>query len=135
MKGIGASLINTVMFGLEADTVEYGEWKSGKRSEGATYAIFSFTRKLTQSIGGALGAWALAIGGYLSATATNPNPDQPESAIFAIKFTIGLLPAICAAIAMLIFWKYPLTDKLFRSIRDENEARKIALAAEAAKVD
>ena len=55
IKGIGASLINTVMFGLEADTVEYGEWKTGKRSEGATYALFSFTRKVTQSIGGAAG--------------------------------------------------------------------------------
>lgn len=135
VKGIGASLINTVMFGLEADTVELGEWKSGKRSEGATYAIFSFTRKVTQSIGGAVGAWALAIGGYLSASASNPNPVQPESAIFAIKFTIGILPAICAAIAMLIFWKYPLTDKLFGSIRDENEARKIALAAESVQSD
>jgi glucuronide carrier protein len=38
------------MFGLEADTVEYGEWKTGRRSEGAT---------CTQSIGGALGAAAL----------------------------------------------------------------------------
>lgn len=130
IKGVGASLINTVMFGLEADTVEYGEWKTGKRSEGATYALFSFTRKITQSIGGAGGAWALAIGGYLSASATNPNPVQPESAIFAIKFTIGLLPAICAIIAMVIFWKYPLTDKVFRQIRDENEAKKAELGAD-----
>ena len=91
IKGIGASLINTVMFGLEADTVEYGEWKTGKRSEGATYALFSFTRKVTQSIGGAVGAWALAIGGYIAASATNPNPIQPDSAIIAIKATIGLL--------------------------------------------
>lgn len=45
IKGIGASLINTVMLGLEAETVEYGEWKTGTRSEGATYALFSFTRK------------------------------------------------------------------------------------------
>jgi len=132
IKGVGASLINTVMFGLEADTVEYGEWKTGKRTEGSTYALFSFTRKVTQSIGGAVGAWALAFGGYLSATATNPNPVQPESAIFAIRFTIGLLPAITAAIAMLIFWKYPLTDKLFGQIRDENEARKQALGLEPA---
>lgn len=126
IKGIGASLINTVMFGLEADTVEYGEWKSGKRSEGATYAIFSFTRKVTQSIGGAAGAWALAIGGYISASATDPNPVQPESAIMAVKFTIGLLPALCAIIAMIIFSKYPLTDTLFRQVRDENEAKKAA---------
>lgn len=129
VKGIGASLINTVMFGLEADTVEYGEWKSGKRSEGATYAIFSFTRKVTQSIGGALGAWMLAFGGYLSATSTNPNPAQPDSAIWAIRFTIGLLPALCAIAAMLIFWKYPLTDKIFAQIRNENEARKSEAAA------
>jgi glucuronide carrier protein len=129
VKGIGASLINTVMFGLEADTVEYGEWKSGRRSEGATYAIFSFTRKVTQSIGGAAGAWALAIGGYISASATDPNPVQPESAILAVKFTIGLFPALMAAVAMLVFWKYPLTDKFFSQIRDENEARKLELAA------
>jgi len=25
---------------------------------------------------------------------------------------------------MIIFWKYPLTDKLFAQIRNENEARK-----------
>ena len=126
IKGIGASLINTVMFGLEADTVEYGEWKTGKRSEGATYALFSFTRKVTQSIGGAVGAWALAIGGYIAASAANPSPVQPDSAIFAIKATIGLLPAACALIAMLIFIKYPLNDEKFKQIRDETEARKLA---------
>lgn len=131
IKGVGASLINTLMFGLEADTVEYGEWKSGRRSEGATYAIFSFTRKVTQSIGGALGGALLAFGGYLSASAANPNPVQPQSAIDAIKFTIGPLPAICALTAMLIFWKYPLTDQRFNEIRDENEAKKAALHADA----
>lgn len=132
IKGIGGSLINTVMFGLEADTVEYGEWKSGKRSEGATYAIFSFTRKVTQSIGGALGAWALAIGGYIAASATNPNPTQPDSAIIAIKATMGLIPALAALIAMIIFIRYPLTDERFKQIRNETEARKLAnLEAEA----
>ncbi|MGO4600041.1 glycoside-pentoside-hexuronide (GPH):cation symporter [Terrabacter sp. 2RAF25] len=124
VKGIGAALINTIMFGLEADTVEYGEWKSGKRSEGATYAVFSFTRKITQSIGGAVGAAALAFGGYLSATASVPNPVQPESAVMAIRVTIGLLPALVALIAMAIFWKYPLTDQRFREIRNETELRK-----------
>ncbi|MFW5470844.1 glycoside-pentoside-hexuronide (GPH):cation symporter [Knoellia sp. CPCC 206435] len=124
VKGIGAALINTLMFGLEADTVEYGEWTSGKRTEGTTYALFSFTRKITQSIGGALGAAALAAGGYLSATAEVANPVQPESAITAIRATMGLIPAVAAVVAMLIFWKYPLTDARFREIRNETELRK-----------
>jgi len=127
IKGVGATLINSVMFGLEADTVEYGEWKTGKRTEGASYAIFSFTRKVTQSLGGAVGAWALAVGGYVAATAATPSPVQPDSAIWAIKATMGLLPAICALLAMLVFSRYPLNDETFRRIRNETEARKAGL--------
>ena len=127
IKGVGFSLINTLMFALEADTVEYGEWKSGARSEGATYAIFSFTRKLTQSLGGAATAWALAIGGYVSASAAVAAPEQPESALTAIKIVFGLVPAAAAVLAMLVFIVYPLTDGRFREIRDETEARKATL--------
>jgi glucuronide carrier protein len=124
IKGVGFALINTLMFALEPDTVEYGEWTSGKRSEGATYAIFSFTRKLTQSIGGAATAWALAIGGYVSASAAVPHPEQPESALTAIKVVFALVPAAAAIVAMIVFIRYPLTDKRFREVRDESEARK-----------
>jgi hypothetical protein len=31
---------------------------------------------------------------------------------------------------MVIFWKYPLTDKIFAQIRNENEAAKAAAVAE-----
>ncbi len=121
IKGVGASLINTVMFGLEADTVEYGEWKSGRRSEGATYSIFSFTRKITQSIAGFIAGWLLTGGAYVANA-----PTQPDSAITAMKAGIGLIPAICAGLAMLVFIAYPLNDLKFRQIRDETEARKAA---------
>ena len=126
-KGVGFSRINTMMFALEPDTVEYGEWKTGTRSEGATYAIFSFTRKLTQSLGGAATAWALALGGYVSATAAVAAPEQPESALTAIKVVFGLVPAAAAIIAMIVFITYPLTDQRFREVRDETEARKRTL--------
>jgi glucuronide carrier protein len=122
VKGFGVQLINTLMFALEADTVEYGEWKTGQRAEGATYAIFSFTRKITQSIGGALGAFALAIGGYITKLAADQI--QPESAIIAIKASLGLVPAAAAILAMLCFIKYPLTEKRYAEIIEENDTRK-----------
>jgi glucuronide carrier protein len=65
-----------------------------------------------------------AIGGYIAASATNPSPIQPASAILAIKATIGLLPALAALITMIIFIKYPLNDQRFKQIRDETEACK-----------
>jgi glucuronide carrier protein len=127
VKGFGVQLINTLMFALEADTVEYGEWKTGQRTEGATYAIFSFTRKITQSIGGALGAFALALGGYI--TTLGPGQMQPDSAILAIKASIGLVPAAAALLAMLVFIRYPLTEKRYGEIVHETNARKQALLA------
>jgi glucuronide carrier protein len=130
VKGFGVQLINTLMFALEADTVEYGEWKTGQRTEGATYAIFSFTRKITQSIGGALGAFALALGGYI--TTLGPGQVQPDSAILAIKASLGLVPAAAALLAMLVFIRYPLTEKRYGDIVRETNARKLAALAEPA---
>ena len=63
---VGVLAVNIVVWALEADTVEYGEWKTGVRTEGITYALFSFTRKTGQAVGGALAAYALALGGYKS---------------------------------------------------------------------
>ena len=56
----------------------------------------------------------------------NPNPVQPDSALIAITATIGLLPALAALIAMLIFVTYPLNDQRFKQIRNETETRKLA---------
>ena len=63
---VGVLAVSIVVWALEADTVEYGEWKTGVRTEGITYALFSFTRKTGQAVGGALAAYALALGGYKS---------------------------------------------------------------------
>jgi hypothetical protein len=47
------------------------------------------------------------LAGYIAASATNPSPVQPASAIIAIKATICLVPALAALIAMLIFHQVP----------------------------
>ena len=67
--GIGLGGVNTLMWALEADTVEYGEWKTGVRTEGTTYALFSFTRKMGQAIGGAAAAYTIGFGGYVAQSA------------------------------------------------------------------
>ena len=62
--GAGMALLNNMTWALEADTVEYGEFKTGIRTEGATYAAFSFIRKVGQAIGAAIARYALAWAGY-----------------------------------------------------------------------
>ena len=79
------SAASTPHVGLEADTVEYGEWKTGIRTEGTTYALFSFTRKMGQAPGGAAGAFTLGLVAFNSQAATEGAP-QAASTVDGIQF-------------------------------------------------
>lgn len=124
--GIGMGGVNTLMWALEADTVEYGEWKSGVRTEGTTYAVFSFTRKMGQALGGAAAAFTIGFGGYVAKAST-----QPDSAITAIKIAAGVVPAAVILIALAIMFKYPLTEARFRDMVREVAERRFARHTEA----
>jgi glucuronide carrier protein len=131
LLGIGMGGVNTLMWALEADTVEYGEWKTGIRTEGTTYAMFSFTRKMGQAIGGAAGAFALGFVGFDSAAA-KAGAAQSADAIDGVQLATGLLTAGFALLSVLIMWFYPLTDKVFRQIVSEITARRAQRVATAA---
>ena len=69
-----------------------------------------------------MGAWALAIGGYIAASATNPSPIQPDSAIIAIKATIGLLPALAALIVAASYADFRAALSLGRRVQTTRDS-------------
>jgi glucuronide carrier protein len=121
--GIGMALLNTMTWALEADTVEYGEWKTGVRTEGATYAAFSFTRKVGQAIGQGLVGYALGAVGYQQAQG-GVRAVQTAETLLGIRYTTALLPAAFFLVAMLVMWTYPLTEARFREITHQIRARR-----------
>jgi len=121
VMGAALAAVNSLMFSLEADTVEYGEWVTGVRTEGIVYSVFSFTRKLSQAIGGAAASYALTAGAYSAAL-----PSQPDSALTWIRIATGLVPAVLIVLALVIMHFYPLTDARFTQIVNEITQRRIA---------
>ncbi|WP_417555727.1 glucuronide transporter [Microbacterium sp.] len=121
---LGLILVNMLVWALEADTVEYGEWRTGVRSEGIIYALFSFTRKTGQAIGGALAAFALSWGGYAAGAA-----QQSAHAELGIRAGAGLIPLICSVVAIAVMFFYPLTDQRHREIVAEIADRRERAAA------
>ncbi|MBK8794040.1 MAG: MFS transporter [Holophaga sp.] len=103
---------------MMADTVDYAEWKRGKRIEGMTAAVGGFFMKLAMA--GAAGAigWVLQIQGYNASLA-----EQPASAINALYFIIIYMPIIVFAISAVCLFFYDL-DKQLPSMRAEMEARR-----------
>jgi glucuronide carrier protein len=121
--GFGLGTVNTLIFALQADTVDYGEWNSGIRTEGSSYAVLSFTRKTGQGIGGAAAAYMIGLGGYVSGAAT-----QSAGAETAVRLAAGGLPAVLFLGAVAVMLVYPLTEKVFRTLVAEMAERRAAAA-------
>jgi glucuronide carrier protein len=127
--GAALALVNTLMWALEADTIEYGEWKTGVRTEGTTYAVFSFTRKVGQAIGGAAAAYTIALFGYVSGAEV-----QPDTAILGIRAAAGIVPAVMFIGAVALMLKYDLTEdrhaELVAEIHERRAAGAVPVAPE-----
>ena len=121
--GFAQNAATSLLFAFEADAVEYGEYVTGQRTEGATYAIYSFFRKMSQAVSASLVGYALAVGSFAPKA-----PAQPHSALTAIKAVMGLAPAAFALLGIAIFAFYPLTDDRFREIVKELRARRTGTA-------
>jgi len=98
---IGLGLAAGLMYAMLADTVDYGEWRSGVRAQGLLTASSSFGVKFGMGIGGALAAWVLALGSYV------PNREQAASGLAAIQFNFVWIPFICfmLCVGLLLFYR------------------------------
>ncbi|KAF7599371.1 MAG: MFS transporter [Candidatus Dactylopiibacterium carminicum] len=105
LLGLGSIGLNVAMiclWALEADTVEYGEQRTGLRLEGTNYALFSLMRKLGFALGGAVPAFLLAHSDYV------PNLSmQGPLATLVILIAVGLFPALCFLLARLVIGLHP----------------------------
>ncbi|HEX5955778.1 MAG TPA: MFS transporter, partial [Solirubrobacterales bacterium] len=119
LVGIGLGAINTLIFALQADTVDYGEWKTGTRAEGGSYSLLSFSRKAGQAVGGSLAAFTIGLGGYVSGAAS-----QSDDAVTSIKIAAGAIPAAVILAATAVMLLYPLTEQALRRMVAEMAVRR-----------
>ena len=114
LGSIGMMTAMTIMWALQSDTVEYGEWLSGVRHEGFFYSAFSFARKIGQAIGGSIPAFILAMSDYA------PNAlIQSDNSLTAIRLSTMLVPTLALGCAFFTMLLYPLSDPRFLAILRE----------------
>ena len=71
-------------WGMVPDTIEYGQWKTGIRSEGIPLSFFSFMQKLAMSFAGFFALQVLAFTGY------EANTELSDEAINGIKWLYNI---------------------------------------------
>lgn len=63
LKGIGNAGISSCMFAIVSDTIEYGEWKTGYRTDGLINSASSFGFKVGNGLGSAILGWVIGMAG------------------------------------------------------------------------
>ncbi len=101
------------------DTIEYGEWKTGKRVEGVLAVFPHFANKVAAGLSVSLGGFVIAAAGYVGGQAT-----QTASALNAINMSFNAIPTILMGIMTLILILFYDLDKYMPQVKADLKARK-----------
>jgi len=113
IHGFALGPIYSNVFAMTPDIVDYGEWKTNIRSEGLVTCCVSFGMKVGLGLGGAVGTWVLAYGGYEGTAAI-----QSGYAVSAIRFGFGYLSVILSVICLVIILLMNLDKDINQIQRD-----------------
>lgn len=120
---IGIALFNIMCWAMITDVIDDVEIKTGKRSDGTIYSVYSFARKLGQAASSGLTGAMLSVIGYTQATAYDP------AVLDGIYNITCLVPAVgFILLAVVLGLVYPLNkktvDKNVEFLKIKREAEK-----------
>lgn len=112
---IFTGVISPLVWSMYADVADYSELKDGTASTGLIFSSGSMAQKFGGAFGGAAVMWMLAAFGY----DTTSGAVQTETAIQGLRILMSFIPALVAALAILITWFYPLTKSKMAEVQVE----------------
>ena len=110
LKGIGLGMSGGMALGMVADTITYGQLKSGINTVGMGNAGVSAAQKLGMGLGTAVLGWVLSAAGFDGALSA---AEQPGAVVTAISFLYTWLPMImCLVVLVIMIFFYNIEKDL-----------------------
>ena len=113
LAGYGVGSMYLYPWSIVADTIEYSQWKTGIRPEGALYGYFTFVFK----VGTALSSFIIGI--VLSAFRYVPNVEQSASGLEGIRLLLSFIPAVLFLAGIALLSRYPIDGRTHALYVDE----------------
>ena len=122
---IGQTAFTMLIWALVSDCLDYSEWKTGLRSDGSMYSLYTFSRKIGSTIASSGVAAGLSIVGYVSGN----NVVQSAETVRGIYYLCNGVPAVCYALCLIgIGLIFNLNKKTTQQMYDEMAAKRAAQA-------
>lgn len=111
---------------MTADTVDYYEYKTGKRMEGTAYSILTLTIKVCLALGTAVGLIFVEQSGYYEALSSDAGFTAGTKNIIFFAYTA--LPGILALLSIFPIFKYDIVGEkkaeITKALQEKRSAKK-----------
>ena len=117
IRALPMCIVGVLAFMFTPDCAEYGQYKSGISAKGITFAIQTFSVKITGAISSSLAMILLGLFGWISVEAENfadlaaQGVQQSAAALNGLWIVYALVPVIGMIISTFFYLGYKLSDK------------------------
>lgn len=107
-----------LLWTMIADSADYGEWKTGRRSTGLYFSAAVFAQKAGWGIGAAIAGWILSVSHFV------PNVIQSIQAITGIKLLVSVIPGALYMSCALFMIFYNIDAQTTEQIKKDLDKRR-----------
>jgi GPH family glycoside/pentoside/hexuronide:cation symporter len=109
-----------LMWAMYADTADYGEWKSGRRTTALVFSASTMSQKFGWAIAAFLAFQLLQLMGFVA------NEIPSDAVKDSLVSLMSIYPAVIGLLSIVIFLFYPLSEKRMIEINGELDRRREA---------
>jgi glycoside/pentoside/hexuronide:cation symporter, GPH family len=110
--------VSALLWAMYADTVDYAEWKTERRSTGLVFATLMFAGKQGWAFGAALSLALMSLFGFVA------NAQQTPESLQGLLLLVSVVPAAIGAVGLGIICFYPLDDARVAQIGEALRTRR-----------
>ena len=106
-----------LVWSMYADTADYGEWKTGRRTTALVFSTVQFSHKMGLAVGAGLTGIILGWFGFVA------NEIQTDTSMHGIRFMFSVFPAVFAILGIIAIFFYRIDSATVRQMEKELAAR------------
>ena len=103
---------------IQADIVDYDEFVTGERKEGAYLAVWNLVRKIAGSITAFIVGLALQFSGF------EPNVEQSQATQDTIRWLLALMPCACYIVGAILLMRFSFNEPEHKAVRAALDERR-----------
>jgi GPH family glycoside/pentoside/hexuronide:cation symporter len=118
LSSFGFAALSLTGFGLLPDTVEYGEWKTGRKAEAGLYSVMILAQKVSLGLASWFVGVSLANAGYTAESGL------PAEGIASMTQAMLLMPVVLYLASIAVIWRYPISEAFHARLRRALQRRR-----------